>query len=284
MGSSAFTGYVYLITNLVNGKKYVGCTTTSLKHRWAQHLSQARSKSKFALHRAINKYGHHNFSVEILETIESSLVDLFSAEVHQISSNKSLAPVGYNLTVGGDGIGLLAPEAQERRREVYTIAMKLMHADPSWLESVSNGSRERSKRPDWRQATVEAGHRRALDPEWQKANTEKNNLLRSDPQYLNIVRNLPKDPEWRKAQLAGVRRRSNNPEWIERNSKALAATRAARLDRIRAAEEVLTPEERLTKEQSRIEKSRDYARLYQANKRAERRSAEIRNETIVHGI
>jgi len=268
MTSSALAGYIYLITNLVNGKKYVGCTTSTVEQRWVRHLSQVRSKRKFALHRAINQYGPHNFSVETLETVYGSLEDLFAAEVSQIHSSKCLAPIGYNLTVGGDGISLLSPGAEKRRREAYAIAMKKMHADPSWLAAISSASRERSKRPSWRKATVEAGHRRAQDPEWQKANAAKNALVHSDPKYLEVMRGLPQDPDWRRAQLEGVRRSSSSIEWKEKNAMALAATRTARLTKIREAYEALPPEERTAKEQSRLDKRREYSRLYQRDKRA----------------
>ena len=268
MTSPTIAGYVYLITNLVNGKKYVGCTTRTVEERWIRHLSQAGSKRKFALHRAVNKYGPHNFSVETLEIVYGSLDDLFAAEVSQIYSNKCLAPIGYNLTVGGDGISLLSPEAEKQRREAYAIAMKNMHADPSWLAAVSAASRERSKRPSWKRATVEAGHRRAQDPEWQKANATKNTLVHSDPKYLEVMRGLPQDPDWRKAQLEGARRRSSNIKWQEKNARALAVTRAARVAKLRAANDALPPEERLAKEQSRLDKRREYSRLYQRDKRA----------------
>jgi len=276
MTSSAFAGYIYLITNLVNGKKYVGCTTRTVEERWLRHISQARSRRKFALHRAINKYGPHNFSVETLEVVYGPLSDLFDAEVSQVYSNKCLAPIGYNLTVGGDGISLLSPEAERRRREAYSIAMKKMHADPSWLAAISSASRERSKRHSWKKATVEAGHRRAQDPEWLKANAAKNALLHADPRYLEVMQSLPQDPDWRKAQLEGVRKRSSNTEWREKNARALAVTRAARLAKIRIENDTLTPEARASKEQSRLNKRREYSRLYQADKRARKTQDTLR--------
>ena len=69
MGPPAFIGYIYLITNLVNGKKYIGCTMISLKRRWTQHLSSARKNSPMAIHRAIRKYGPSSFKIECIETM-----------------------------------------------------------------------------------------------------------------------------------------------------------------------------------------------------------------------
>ena len=50
---------IYLVTNLVNGKFYIG-KTTNLKSRWSKHLSTVRRKNPkdyTYLHRGINKYG-----------------------------------------------------------------------------------------------------------------------------------------------------------------------------------------------------------------------------------
>jgi len=57
------TGYVYLVTNTVNGKKYVGCTRVTVSRRWIQHRSAAKNGSPFALHQAIRKYGFNKFQM-----------------------------------------------------------------------------------------------------------------------------------------------------------------------------------------------------------------------------
>lgn len=36
-------GYIYLVTNQVTGKEYIGQTTRTLEERWKQHVSDALS-------------------------------------------------------------------------------------------------------------------------------------------------------------------------------------------------------------------------------------------------
>jgi group I intron endonuclease len=94
---------VYLIRNLVNGKLYVGQTSTSIAQRWREHKSNAVRGRKCALHSAIQKYGSASFSVEKLqECLTKEEMDF--VEILYIALFKSRAPAGYNLTEGGDWV------------------------------------------------------------------------------------------------------------------------------------------------------------------------------------
>jgi len=95
---------VYLITNLLDGKKYVGKTEKTVQARWADHRGNARNpKKQEYLYRAIRKHGAENFSVEILA--EATTVDeLNSLECRFIAELGTLAPNGYNMTHGGEGV------------------------------------------------------------------------------------------------------------------------------------------------------------------------------------
>lgn len=70
---------VYTITNKVNGKIYVGCTS-NLNERRLNHLASLRIKThdNDYLQKAWNKYGEENFEFEILEECEEFL--LYSIE------------------------------------------------------------------------------------------------------------------------------------------------------------------------------------------------------------
>lgn len=58
-------GYVYMTTNLINGKKYIG------QHKCSK-FDENYKGSGHAIKGAINKYGKANFSVEIIEKCETS--------------------------------------------------------------------------------------------------------------------------------------------------------------------------------------------------------------------
>lgn len=90
---------IYLITNKVNGKIYIG-KTINPKQRWTDHCSS--KTKKYPVQYAIQKYGQTNFSFEILEY--HLIENLDEAEMWWIAYLESLGAILYNLTKGGDGI------------------------------------------------------------------------------------------------------------------------------------------------------------------------------------
>lgn len=104
---------IYIITCKVNAKQYVGITN-DLQKRWKQH--RAMNKSSPYLHKAIAKHGLENF----IFTHFASAFDLESAQVIErllIKEHNSLAPNGYNLTGGGDGVFNPSEEVRNKKRE-----------------------------------------------------------------------------------------------------------------------------------------------------------------------
>ena len=62
---------IYCITNIVNGKQYVGLSKDCYK-RWSDHYSKSYGSKKEddirkPLYQAMKKYGRENFSFMILE-------------------------------------------------------------------------------------------------------------------------------------------------------------------------------------------------------------------------
>ena len=57
-------GYIYKITNKINGKVYIGLTTTSIEQRWRGHINESKKCDRH-LYASMRKYGIENFNIEI---------------------------------------------------------------------------------------------------------------------------------------------------------------------------------------------------------------------------
>jgi len=91
---------VYLITNLINGKRYVGQTTRSVEARWKSHTwACTLVKPTMPVTKAIKKYGKSNFKIEILQHCTSQ-EDTDAAEIHFATTLSTFVPKGYNLRAG----------------------------------------------------------------------------------------------------------------------------------------------------------------------------------------
>lgn len=107
---------IYKITNLINGRVYIGQTVTSLARRWSQHST---SKKNSPMYNAFRKYGAENFAIETICTALSP-EHLNELEQYFIKEYNSLIPNGYNLTSGGDS----AFTRSEHTKKLQSKAMK----------------------------------------------------------------------------------------------------------------------------------------------------------------
>jgi group I intron endonuclease len=132
---------IYCITNIVNGKRYVGQTRETLWNRWRGHrnaalgASEQSYKARTAIGRAMRKYGVDRFTISVLE-ICTSADELDAREAHWIVQLGTLRPHGYNLTAGGN---------TSRRT-------------PEVAAAISAANKGRIKTPEWR-AKLSAAHK-----------------------------------------------------------------------------------------------------------------------------
>ena len=106
---------IYLITNKINGKQYVGQTIHSAEKRFAEHCKPSETTCRL-LNRAIKKYGKEAFEFSVLEEVET-LSELDAREIYWIKQMNTLTPNGYNLNGGGNGKGGVSQETREKLRE-----------------------------------------------------------------------------------------------------------------------------------------------------------------------
>lgn len=83
---------IYMVTNLVNGKIYIGQDSKNKEYYYG---------SGKAIIRSIKKYGKENFKKEILESV-LTIEELNEREIYWISKfNSSDRKIGYNISKGG---------------------------------------------------------------------------------------------------------------------------------------------------------------------------------------
>jgi hypothetical protein len=95
------TFLVYMATNVINGKRYIGATRQGLSVRRLQHESDARSSKKYGcpvFRAALKKYGSASFKWTVIARLKS-LKQMLHEEVRLIAD---LRPE-YNITPGGEG-------------------------------------------------------------------------------------------------------------------------------------------------------------------------------------
>lgn len=105
---------IYLITNKINNKKYVGQTIGTIEDRFHRHMVDSyHLNTKFA--NAIRKYGAKNFDIEVLEECGSK-EELNDREIYWIDTLKTFTD-GYNSTLGGDGGDTYSARTEEQMEE-----------------------------------------------------------------------------------------------------------------------------------------------------------------------
>lgn len=109
---------VYLVTNKVNGKQYVGFTSKTLQQRRISHHSSASyRKVKLLFHKALKKYGHDSFEWSVLWE-GSCPIEAGQTETRYISEYNTLMPNGYNLTGGNDNTTLGYKFTEEQKESL----------------------------------------------------------------------------------------------------------------------------------------------------------------------
>jgi group I intron endonuclease len=115
---------IYLITNKLNGKVYVGQTHVGLKSRWKSHRDYARRGSKYPICKAIRKYGPESFTIQEIASCDSQEWADYLERVWILLYDSRNRKKGYNVREGGN----TSPMAGSTR-EKLSKATKLAWAE-----------------------------------------------------------------------------------------------------------------------------------------------------------
>ena len=139
-------GYIYETTNNINGKKYIG------KHK-SLRFDNNYLGSGNNLRKAINKYGKENFSVRILEEIDTNQEDLDTKEVFWIefynavkskeyyNTSYGKETEGWNIDTKGSNNGFYNKHHSEEAKAKISRANKGKHLSKEAKAKISRANK-----------------------------------------------------------------------------------------------------------------------------------------------
>ncbi len=134
--------YVYTITNVADGKVYVGKSRVP-RSRWARHKLDAASGDTM-LYRAMRKHGVAAFRFEIVEQCADDEAS-FEAEKRWIAKLGANEPgKGYNHTEGGPGM----PRPDQVTRGRMGSGMRGKKQSPEWVAKRVAAIRGQKRTPE----------------------------------------------------------------------------------------------------------------------------------------
>jgi hypothetical protein len=216
-------GSIYVVTNLLDGKAYVGQTILTPLERWRGHLKDAKGGRGYDLHQAIREvireYGIEDvsryFELAILGMYDS-LNELNNAEKEWIiqMNTRVEGGWGYNLRGGGEGGG---PAAASTKVRMSISQLKRPPDTPEIRLHKSQSQILRFKDPEMKRQQSQSQIRRFANPEARKALSEQTKRAMSDPKArerisLSLSNRPPDAPEVRLHKRDGQLRRWEDQE------------------------------------------------------------------------
>lgn len=161
---------IYMITNTIEGKSYIGCTS-NLRQRWKQHFEKSSDSPIVQL---LDRYTKDDFVLTVLADEIEDRREALDLETSLIKEHNTLYPNGYNRVArqgfwagkkSPNGCGITAteavkvawanPESREKlmkeRKERWTpeyqkLARENIYTD-EWRNSISRGLKKHNSDP-----------------------------------------------------------------------------------------------------------------------------------------
>jgi group I intron endonuclease len=147
---------IYIVTNKINGKRYVGQTWNTLHRRWLNHCS---NKGCLKLYNSIQKNGRDNFSLEFLTIVHTQEIadyweGFFIRKYDTINK-------GYNIREGGSR-GKVSDETKKKMSS-WQIGRKLSSEHRSNVSKARMGMKP-SEKTRLKLSEVRKGNRNGFAP------------------------------------------------------------------------------------------------------------------------
>lgn len=232
---------VYKLTNMVNGKGYVGKAEDSharmREHEKRGSQQMPRGKKTQAIDQAIYKYGWENFKVEWLETnIAGGRAKLLEREGFHMRKHNTMAPNGYNiLKPGVEVVSMHDPEVRARwelrnpegtKKAVATLTAK---REAKLADMGEEDAAKLSKRLEMgrvREKRRHAGEEMPPDGRWSEETNKKKSKMWEERRAAKVALMTPEEAakfmkryEW--AKKAEANRKEKRKQ--ERKSEASKA-------------------------------------------------------------
>lgn len=203
-------GVIYLRTNKVNGKKYVGqAVDIEQRQRTWKSINHYAGK---AIYNARNKYGIDAFDFEILKECEDE--ELNKWEMYYIKELNTKVPNGYNMTDGGEaswikgkhlseehkrkiGDGNKGKKRSEESKRKWSEAHKGKHLSEEHKKKISERMKGRKPSEEAIRKSVEAHKGKKLSLERIKKTVEKISkvVIQIDKDTNEIIAEFPSTME-----------------------------------------------------------------------------------------
>ena len=105
-----------MISNNYDTNVYIGQTRRPAETRWKEHVYAVTHGGDSHMYRAMRKHGIENFSFNIIEDIQDSMLD--EREIYWIAYYNSYYS-GYNLTMGGGGFSYIEESEKIKVRKLW---------------------------------------------------------------------------------------------------------------------------------------------------------------------
>ena len=201
--------YVYIITNKINGKKYIGSSRKS-------QIDENYYGSGKAVKDALKKYGKENFIREILWEGEGNARDIETC--YLIKFNASKNPMFYNMTNDARGNDL-HQESTKRTVSEKLTGRKFSKEICEKISKAKLGSTTSKKgKPDGPKPRVSKAHKGRISPNKGKGNqvalyTISGEYIKTYSSYYDLAIDLQINPETVRCQLIGKSQTIKNKQY-----------------------------------------------------------------------